>query len=187
MAKSLPDTVLGHRDRVVLLLGFLGAFRRSELVALDANDLERSADGLIAHVRRSKTDQEGIGRRVAIPNGTSEATCGVRAVESWLAVSGIHAGPLVRPVDRHGHVSPKRLSPKAVGLVIKRHIERIGCDPSQYAGHSLRAGFATEAAAAGASERSIMAQTGHRSVTTVRQYIRDGRLFRDHAALALGL
>ncbi len=102
-------------------------------------------------------------------------------------MAGIAEGPLFRPVDRRGVVGPGRLSDRAVALVVKRAALAAGLDPDRYAGHSLRAGLATSAAAAGASERSIMDQTGHRSVATVRRYIREGSLFRDNAAAKVGL
>lgn len=187
MVDTLPDCPLGVRDRALLLLGFAGAFRRSELVALNVEDIETTTDGLVVHLRRSKTDQEGQGRKVGIPYGSNPATCPVRSLQKWLTLSGITAGPLFRSVNRHGQISEKRLSDKAVALVVKRAAEAAGLDPKKYSGHSLRAGLATSAAAAGKSERSIMAQTGHKSVNMVRRYIRDGNLFRDNAAAGIGL
>ena len=187
MVEGTPDRLLGARDRALLLLGFSGAFRRSELVALDVEDLEFTGDGLVVTQRRGKTDQEGAGRKIGIPFGGKPDTCPVRAVREWLDVAAIMSGPVFRSVNRHGQVQPGRLSDKAVAIVVKRHAPGAGLDPSRYAGHSLRAGLATAAAAAGASERSIMNQTGHRSVAMVRKYIRDGQLFRDNAAAAAGL
>lgn len=184
---ALPNSVLGARDRALLLLGFTGGFRRSELVGLDVEDLEEIPAGLIVTIRRSKTDQEGQGRKVGIPRGAVENSCPVRAVEVWRAVAQFQAGPLFRVVNRHGQVSEKRLSGEAVGIVVKRAVETIGYDPTRFGGHSLRAGLATSAAAAGKSERAIMNQTGHRSLATVRRYIRDGNLFRENAAEGLGL
>jgi integrase len=184
---GLPASLLARRDRALLLLGFTGAFRRSELVGLNAEDLEETSDGLIVTVRRSKTDQEGQGRKVGIPRGTDPATCVLRALEQWRTAARIDSGPLFRVVNRHGRVLEKRLSAEAVALVVKRRVEPLGYDPAQFAGHSLRAGLATSAAAAGKSERAIMLQTGHRSVTTVRRYIRDGNLFRENAADKIGL
>lgn len=186
MVAALPDGLLGDRDRALLLVGFAGAFRRSELVALSVEDLADTADGLIVTIRRSKTDQEGAGRTVGIPYGSDPASCPVRAVRAWLASGGISDGALFRSVTRHGHLGA-RLSDKAVASVVKRSTERVGLDPARYAGHSLRSGLATSAAHAGASERSIMAQTGHRSTAMVRRYIRDGSLFRENAAATVGL
>jgi integrase len=183
----LPDSLLGARDRALLLLGFTGGFRRSELVGLDLEDLEETSEGVIVTIRRSKTDQEGKGRKVGIPQGAEQNTCAVSALGQWRAAAGIQTGPLFRVMNRHGRVLDKRLSAEAVGIVIKRCVEKLGYDPARFGGHSLRAGLATSAAAAGKSERAIMNQTGHRSLATVRRYIRDGNLFLDNAAEGLGL
>jgi len=150
-------------------------------------DVTTTRDGLVVNLRRSKTDQEGEGRRVGIPYGSRPATCPVRAVQDWLAASRLRAGPLFRGVNRHGQVRATRLSDRAVALVVKRAAEAAGLDPARYAGHSLRAGLATAAAAAGVSERAIMAQTGHKSLPMVRRYIREGSLFNDNAAAEVGL
>lgn len=187
MMRLLPDTIIGVRDRALLLIGFAGALRRSELVALDVEDLEFQQAGVVLHIGRSKTDQEGEGQEVAIPFGQYEATCPVVAVQSWLSVAGITSGPVFRGVDRHGNVSPVRFSDRAVALIVKKITGIAGLEPSEYAGHSLRSGMATSASRAGASERSIMDQTRHRSVTMVRKYIQRGLLFADNAAGRLGL
>jgi integrase len=187
---ALRDTredLLGIRDRALLLIGFAGAFRRSELVALDVADIQFTDDGLVVTLRRSKTDQEGEGRKVGIPHGSKPTTCPVRALRAWLGAASISDGPLFRSVDRHGKLGTAALSGRAVALIVKGAAELAGLDASAFAGHSLRAGLATSAAAAGASERSIMDQTGHRSVQMVRRYIRDGSLFRDNAAASVGL
>lgn len=185
--KQIPDSLLGTRDRALLLLGFTGAFRRSELVGLDIEDIETVRDGIVVNIRHSKTDQEGQGRKLGIPQGIEEATCPVHAITRWCMAAQLTAGALFRPVNRHGSVLEGRLSGEGVAIVVKRYLEKAGYDPAQFAGHSLRAGLATSAAAAGKSERAIMNQTGHRSVTTVRRYIRDGNLFRENAADGLGL
>jgi integrase len=184
---EIPDTLLGKRDRALLLLGFCGAFRRSELVALNREDLEDNRDGLIVQIRKSKTDQQGEGRAVGIPRGAEASTCPLEALTKWREVAGIEAGALFRRVNRHGQVLQQRLSAEGVAIVVKRYVEQLGFDPRAFAGHSLRAGLATSAAAAGKSERAIMNQTGHRSLTTVRRYIRDGNLFRENAADGIGL
>ena len=185
--KQIPDSVLGKRDRALLLVGFTGAFRRSELIGLNVEDLEETRDGMVVHIRRSKTDQEGEGRKLGIPPGAEEATCPVRALAEWRTAAGLTSGPLFRSVNRHGQVLEVRLSGEGVAMVVKRYIEKLGYDPAQFAGHSLRSGLATSAAAAGKSERAIMNQTGHRSVATLRRYIRDGNLFRENAAGGIGL
>jgi integrase len=181
------ETAIGVRDRALLLLGFAGAFRRSELVALDIGDVQVTRDGLVVTIRRSKTDQEGTGQKVGIPRGRHAGTCPVQALQAWLERAGIEAGPIFRGIDRHGRILPGRLTAQSVALVVRRVAEAAGLDPAQYAGHSLRAGLATAAALAGAEERDIMRQTRHTSVTVARRYIRDGSLFRDNAAAAVGL
>ena len=187
MVTALPDKLLGTRDRALLLVGFAGAFRRSELVALDVADVAETGDGLVVTLRRSKTDQEGAGRRIGIPYGSNPLTCPVRALRAWLELTTIAAGPLFRAVDRHGRLGPGRLSDKAVALVVKRAAAAAGLDPSRYAGHSLRAGLATAAAAANVPERVIALQTGHRSTKILRRYIRAGSLLRENAAASAGL
>lgn len=187
MVEALPEGLLGARDRALLLVGFAGAFRRSELVGINREDVSFTLEGAVVTLRRSKTDQEGEGRKVGIPRGRHADTCPVRALTAWLEKAGISEGPVFRPVNRHGQVLPGRLSGNAVSEVVKRSARAAGLDAANYAGHSLRAGLATSAAAAGVSERSIMKQTGHRSTTMVRRYIRDGSLFRENAAAVVGL
>ncbi len=187
MVEALPGTLMGQRDRALLLLGFAGAFRRSELVALDVADVQEKPEGLAVTIRRSKTDQEGAGRTVGIPYGSHYESCPVRALRAWLAAAGIAHGPLFQAIDRHGHLLPGRLSAQGVARAVKRAAVAAGLDPTQYAGHSLRAGLATAAAEAGVSERAIMAQTGHKSLPMVRKYIRGGSLWRENAAAEVGL
>ena len=187
MVKAIPDNRIGLRDKAILLIGFSGAFRRSELVALDCEDLSETGDGLTILIRRSKTDQEGEGRKVAIPRGREEATCPLRALAAWREAAEIESGPVFLRVNRHGQILRQRLSAEAVAIVVKRWAAALGFDEKEFAGHSLRSGLATSAAIAGKSERAIMNQTGHRSSSTLRRYIRDGNLFRDNAAEGLGL
>jgi integrase len=187
MLEGLGIDPAGCRDRALLLLGFAGALRRSELVGLDVADVTEGADGLTVRLRRSKTDQEGAGRTVGIPFGSNPVTCPVRAWRAWLEISGITEGAAFRPVDRYGYIGPTRLSTQAVALVLKRHAVRAGLDPAELAGHSLRAGLATSAAAVGVPERVIALQTGHKGTAMLRRYIREGSLFRENAASAVGL
>jgi integrase len=184
---ALPDTLLGRRDRALLLVGFAAALRRSELVALDFEHLAFSSEGLTLTLARSKTDQEGAGRPVALPFGRSSSTCPVTAVRAWLEASAISSGPLFRPLTRHDQVLETRLTDHAIARVVKRAAAAAGFDPARLSGHSLRSGFATSCAAAGISEREIMRQTGHRSLQVLRRYIRDGELFRDNPVARLGL
>jgi site-specific recombinase XerD len=187
MIDATDAGLIGARDRALILLGFAGAFRRSELVSLDVEDCVFGKDGLTVTLRRSKTDQAGAGRRIGIPYGANPETCPVRTVEAWIEQAGISSGPLFRSINRHGQVLHGRLSGIDVARVVKKLAVRAGLDAAKYAGHSLRAGHATAAAISGASERSIMNQTGHRSVQMVRRYIRDGNLFRENSAGKLGL
>jgi site-specific recombinase XerD len=181
------DQLAGVRDRAILLLGFAGAFRRSELVALDVDDLVFSNQGITVTIRKSKTDQQGAGELRGIPRGQFAATCPVRAVRDWLNRAGITSGPVFRPIDRHGTMAERRLSDQAVALIVKRAATSAGLDASGLSGHSLRAGFATSAAAVGVEERDIMKQTGHRSTEVMRRYIRGGSIFRNNAASKVGL
>jgi integrase len=187
MVDATGAGIIGTRDRALLLLGFAGAFRRSELVGLDVEDCVFGKDGLTVTLRRSKTDQDGAGRKIGIPYGSNPETCPVRTIQGWLDMAGITSGPLFRSINRHGTMRSGQLSGIDVSRVVKKLAERAGLDPAKYGGHSLRAGHATSAAIAGASERSIMKQTGHRSVQMVRRYIRDGSLFRENSAGKLGL
>lgn len=182
MIALLDDRPAGLRDRALLLVGFAGAFRRSELMALDAGDVRQVKEGLIITLRQSKTDQEGAGQTRGIPRGRHAETCPVRALQAWLKAAEITDGPLFRPVDKAGRVSDARLADFHLVRLIKRLTEAIGLDPDLYGGHSLRVGLATAAALAGANERDIMRQTGHKSEKMVRHYIRNAELFRDNAA-----
>jgi integrase len=187
MVNATDTGIIGVRDRAMVLLGFAGAFRRSELVGLDVEDCVFGKDGLTVTLRRSKTDQDGAGRKIGIPYGSNPETCPVRTVQGWMETACISTGPLFRSINRHDRVRAGRLSGIDVSRVVKKLAKRAGLDPAKYGGHSLRAGHATAAAIAGASERSIMKQTGHRSVQMVRRYIRDGSLFRENSAGKLGL
>lgn len=178
---ALGDCIKDARDRALLLIGFAGGFRRSELVGLNISDIERVRQGLIVHLRRSKTDQEGAGRKIGVPYGRTRF-CPVQALEIWLELSGIERGALFRPVDRHGRIAPDRLSGDAVSVIVRERVVGAGLDPSGFSGHSLRAGFATSAAQTGVSTLKIRAQTGHASDAMLARYIRDGELFTGNAA-----
>jgi integrase len=185
MLGDMPDDLLAVRNRAMLLLGFAGGFRRSELTALDVRDVEFTDGGLIIKLKKSKTDQEAQGRSVGIPYGSTHQSCPVRSVKAWLAAASITSGPVFRAVGRWGHVAAKRLDGRAVARAVQAGAGNLGLDAKRYGGHSLRAGLATSAARAGKSERAIMAQTGHRSEAMVRRYIRAGSLFSDNAAAGL--
>jgi integrase len=171
------------RDRALLLVGFAGGFRRSELVGLDKEDIEMVKEGLVIHLRRSKTDQCGTGRQVAIPFGRTR-WCAVAALSEWLHRSAIESGALFRHIDRHGHLLT-RLSGEAISLIIRSWLAAAGMPSDGYSGHSLRAGFATSSAQAGVSSWKIRSQTGHASDAMLARYVRDGEMFLDNAAGAL--
>jgi site-specific recombinase XerD len=187
MVENLPDGPLGVRDRALILLGYAGAMRRSELVGLDIGDVSVSEEGLVVVIRKSKTDQVREGRKIGIPFGEHEETCPVRAVLAWIEEAEIEEGPLFRSVNKHGHVMETRLSDRAVAHVVQRSLVAAGKSARGFAAHSLRAGLATQAAMNGVSERAIQDQTGHKSLAVMRRYIRDGSLFRENAAAKVGL
>jgi integrase len=166
------------------MLGFAGALRRSELVGLDVRDLAAVPQGLVIALRRSKTDQLNEGRQLGIPHGKAEH-CPVKALEQWLMRSAIVTGPLFRPINKAGFVAEKCLSGEAVSIIIKRRLAAAGIDPTGYSGHSLRAGFATTAAIAGAPLWKIRMQTRHATDQGVARYVRTGRLFGQNAAADL--
>ncbi|MDA8331246.1 MAG: tyrosine-type recombinase/integrase [Candidatus Dormibacteraeota bacterium] len=185
---TLPQgTLRGLRDRAMLLLGFAGGLRRSELVGLDVEDLEPAPEGLKVTLRRSKTDQEGRGRLVGIPWGLHEQTCPVRAVRAWREVAGISSGPLFLTVDRAGRLLPQRCSERAVARAVQRAVRGSGGEPERYGAHSLRSGFVTSAAHAGAPTWAIQLQTGHRSLAQLHAYVRPATLFQENAARYVGL
>jgi integrase len=171
----------GVRDRALLLIGFAGAFRRSELVGLDFNDLEFVKEGLVIHLRVSKTDQTGEGRKIAIPFGRT-AACPVKAIQQWINDSSIVAGPVFRSVSKGHVVGTSRLTDQSVSLIVKAYARAIGLPAEHYSGHSLRAGLVTSAARTGVSFAKIQQQTGHRSVAMLTRYIRDAKLFENNAA-----
>jgi integrase len=171
----------------LVLVGYAGAFRRSELAAIDFTHLSFTKDGLVIDLRRSKTDQEAAGRKVGIPFGKDETTCPVRALRRWLAASGISSGAVFRGVTRVGKLSRRGLHKDCVSWILKRAAIRAGLKPEPLGGHSLRAGHVTQAAMNGVSERDIMRQTGHRSAEMLARYIRIGEMFTRNAAAGLGI
>jgi site-specific recombinase XerD len=186
MLMRIPDTLTGKRDKALLALGFAGAFRRSELVALDVADLREDPEGLRVLVRRSKVDQEGTGLVKAIPHGRFIKP--VALVRDWLDSGGITEGPVFRPVSRSGRVrmtmrntNPARLTTQAVAGIVKRYAAAAGLDASIFGAHSLRAGYITTAAERGADLARIMDQSGHRDTRTVVGYIRRANAFKGHS------
>jgi site-specific recombinase XerD len=181
-----PQTLKGLRDRALVLVGFAGAFRRSELVALDVAHLTRVPDeGIVVAIPSSKTDQEGQGQVVSIASVEHSPYCPVQAIDDWLIAADITSGAVFRRMHRGDTVSQARLTAQSVALVIKELALEAGLDPTRYAGHSLRSGFTTSAARNGANIFKIAAQTRHKKLDTVRGYVRDAELFEDHAANGL--
>ena len=200
---ALPDTLIGARDRALLLVGFASALRRSELAALVVRDAKGhrvtfTDNGLLIELDASKTDQEGHGAVIGVPFGSHAETCPVRALRAWLEASEIPSGPVFRSVTRHGHIKESAMRGEAIGEAVKRAVIRAtvasGHDmetarvfASKVAGHSLRAGFITSADGAGAPVAKIMEQARHARFETTRGYIRAADAFRGNAASYLGL
>jgi integrase len=176
----LSSALTGKRDRAIVALGFSGAFRRSEQVALDVADLADDRDGLRARIRKSKTDQEGKGHEIAIPHGRHIKP--VALVKEWLAAAGISSGPLFRPVSRSGRVRGEaRPTDGTVAVLVKRYAGKVGLDVSDFGAHSLRAGFITTAADRDVELTRIMDVSRHKDVRTVTGYVRQANLFKGHA------
>lgn len=177
VAANAGDGLKASRDRAILLVGFAGAFRRSELVGLNVADLKFALEGVRVTIRKSKTDQVAAGRQVAIPYAPEGQPCPVTALRDWLTAAGITAGPVFRAVDKHGHVRARRLGARAVSEIVKASAAAVGLDPREYSGHSLRAGHITSAAAAGASGLRIAGTSGHKSQDVLGGYVRLGQAF----------
>lgn len=189
---KLPATRTGIRDRAILLVGFTGALRRSELAALtlegDGAGSVRAvfvAAGLEVHLDRSKGDQTGNGAIVAIPYGRK--LCAVSALQAWLAAAAITSGPIFRAIDRHGGISGAAISDKTVANVVKAACQRAGLDPAAFAGHSLRSGLLTSAAEKGAAPDVLQAHARHAKFDTTAGYIQSVDRFRRNAAGKVGL
>jgi site-specific recombinase XerD len=169
------------RDKSIILIGFSGGFRRNEIVSLDIEDLDFVFEGLKITVKKSKTDQFGEGFTKGIPHFDNKLYCPVTSIRRWLNISKIKKGPLFRRFSKGLKLSENRLTDQTVALIIKQYLDLAGINSSNYSGHSLRSGFATSAAEAGAEERSIMAMTGHKSTEMVRRYIKEANLFKNNA------
>ena len=202
LAESLSEppvsvALRARRDKAMLLVGFAAALRRSELAVVRAEHLSYTPEGLRLLIPRSKSDQEGAGQVVGVAYGDRAGTCPVRAVRSWLGAASRAladqgrpsplSGPVFRSIDRWGRLGHRALTGRSVADVVKRHAAAAGLDPSLYAGHSLRAGFATTAARAGKPDRAIQKQTRHKSAAMLAEYVREGRLFDDNASEGIGL
>ena len=167
--KSKEKNIRKIRDKAIVLIGFSGGFRRSELVDIEYTDIEFVKEGVKIFVKRSKTDQSGEGMTKAIPYFDNINFCPVKALNKWVVESELMDGRIFN------------ISDKSVALIIKKYANYAGLDAHRYAGHSLRSGFATSTAESGAEERNIMAMTGHKSTEMVRRYIKEANLFKNNA------
>lgn len=174
----------GLRDKALLLFGFASALRRSELVALNVEDIRFVAEGAVIRLRRCKTDQEGRGRDIAIPS-IGGRNCPVRSLQAWLKAAEIKKGAIFRRINRYEQVLPERLAGQSVALIVKQRAAAVGLDPTMFSGHSLRAGFVTNAARNGASAMAIRRQTGHKSDSMLQRYVRDPELFSNNPNLMI--
>lgn len=187
-------TMMGLRDSAMLAIGFFGAFRRSELVSLNINDFTLDSKGWIVNLRRSKTDQEGHGRRIGLPYASDPDVCPVRTLQAWLAAAReqnpaiTEEAPAFLHIDNlRNKVTANRLTPQVVTRIVKQAAGHAGLDAKLYSAHSLRAGFITSATRAGKSIHAIRRQTGHNSIAMVDRYVREAAIFDDNAAIGLGL
>lgn len=180
-----PETAKGLRDRALLLFGFAGAFRRSELVGLDVANLDRRDEGLLVTIEKSKTDQEAVGQVIAIPARPESPYCPVQALDDWLTVAEITSGALFRRMFRGDVVGRQRLSAQSVALVVKEYAGRVGLDYAQFSGHSLRSGFITSAAQKDANIFKMAEHSRHKSFDVLRDYVQNERKFEDHAGTRL--
>jgi site-specific recombinase XerD len=169
------------RDKTIILIGFGGGFRRTELMSIDYEDLEFVPEGLKITIKKSKTDQFGEGMIKGLPYFTNKIYCPVTNLKQWLEISKIKSGPIFRRFSKGLSLSDKRLTDQSVVLLLKYYLRLAGIENKNFSGHSLRSGFATVAAESGADERSIMAMTGHKTTQMVRRYIKEANIFKYNA------
>ena len=179
MIANCPDSLIGLRDKALLLLGFAGAFRRSELVSISLNDLERTPEGIKILIRKSKTDQEGKGQTIAILNGTKFRV--VDNLSKWIHKAGITDGFIFRRIRKGNSVQTKPLTPHAVAEIVKKYAMLAGLTIESFSGHSLRSGFITSGAQAGADLIKLMEVSRHKKTDTLLGYVRVSKLFENHA------
>jgi site-specific recombinase XerD len=179
MIAHCQTNIIGIRDKALLLLGFSGAFRRSELVALQVNDIVRTPEGIKVLIRRSKTDQEGKGHVIAILNGNKFRV--VDVLNTWLQAAKITEGYIFRSIRKNGEVQKGKLSCRSVADIVKRYAKKAGLTVDDYSGHSLRSGFITSGAQAGADLFKLMEVSRHKKPETVLGYVRESKLFENHA------
>ena len=175
------EQIIKLRDISIVLVGFSGGFRRSEITSIDYEDLDFVSEGLKITLKKSKTDQFGEGMIKGLPYFENENYCPVNNLKKWLLISNIKSGPIFRRFSKGSKVLTNRLTDQTVALLIKKYLKLADIENTNYSGHSLRSGFATVAAESGADERSIMAMTGHKTSQMVRRYIREANLFKNNA------
>ncbi len=178
----IPDTLVGLRDRALILLGYAGAMRRSEIVALEIRDLEITERGLIVTIRRSKGDQVGAGQQLMIPPGKNQDTCAISAISSWLRAAQLvePESRVFRSIGRGGRIHDSLCS-YAVALIVKSRLKGAGIDPEQYAAHSLRSGFLTSAADSGSNIWQLLNISRHKDAKTLQKYVRRSENFETYA------
>ena len=169
------------RDKTLILIGFGGGFRRTELISINHEDIDFVQEGVKIIIRRSKTDQFGEGMIKGLPYFSNEKYCPVTNLKNWLTLSKIKTGPIFRRFAKGSILTNHRLTDQSVVLIIKEYLKLSGIENKNFSGHSLRSGFATVAAESGADERSIMAMTGHKTTQMVRRYIREANIFKNNA------
>ena len=179
--KEKIEEIKKARDKAIILIGFGGGFRRTELMSIDYEDLEFVAEGVKITIKRSKTDQFGEGMIKGLPYFANETYCPVAHLKKWIKISDIKDGPIFRRFVKGCSLTSNRLTDQSVVLLIKSYLKLAGIENKNYSGHSLRSGFATVSAESGADERSIMAMTGHKTTQMVRRYIREANIFKNNA------
>ena len=175
------DEIKKFRDKSIILIGFSGGFRRSELISINHDDLEFVDEGLKITIKKSKTDQLGEGMTKGLPYFDDETFCPVVNIKKWIEISKIQSGPIFRRFSKGSNLTEKRLTDQSVVLLMKEYLNLAGIENKNFSGHSLRSGFATVAAESGADERSIMAMTGHKTTQMVRRYIKVANIFKNNA------
>jgi site-specific recombinase XerD len=179
--KEKIEEIKKARDKAIILIGFGGGFRRTELMSIDYEDLEFVAEGVKITIKRSKTDQFGEGMIKGLPYFANETYCPVAHLKKWIKISDIKDGPIFRRFVKGCSLTSNRLTDQSVVLLIKSYLKLAGIENKNYSGHSLRSGFATVSAESGADERSIMTMTGHKTTQMVRRYIREANIFKNNA------
>ena len=175
------EEIVKLRNKTLILIGFGGGFRRTELISIDHEDLEFVNEGVKITLKRSKTDQFGEGMIKGLPYFSNETYCPVKSLKNWLKISKIKTGPIFKRFVKGSVLTSNRLTDQSVVLIIKDCLKLAGIENNNFSGHSLRSGFATVAAESGADERSIMAMTGHKTTQMVRRYIREANIFKNNA------